>query len=253
MTNPLDLIEIATDGPVRAVFTTRRGGVSAPPFAGLNLGFDRGDAEASVRANRALLGDRLGIDAARVSVVRQVHGAGVHRVPDPCGDDRVAEVLAGGPEADAMVTFAPGRPLMVLGADCLPVILWRRDRPAVAVAHAGWRGLVEGVLEATVAVLGEPSRVGVAIGPGIGLCCYPVSAQVRDSFAARFGDAVVVADAVDLVAAARVALVGAGVPSTAIQAQGSCTSCESERFYSHRRDGVASGRHAGLGWIAAQP
>ncbi len=252
MTDALELIEIPTDGPVRAVFTTRRGGVSAEPFRGLNLGSDRGDAETAVRANRALLCDRLGIDAARVSLVRQVHGAGVHRVVDPCADDRFAEGLTGRPEADAMVTLAPERPVMVLGADCLPVILWRRDRAGVAAAHAGWRGLVGGVLEATLDALGEPACVGVAIGPGIGPCCYPVSPEVRDSFAKRFGDAVVVGDAVELAAAARSALVGAGVPATAIHVQGSCTSCEPERFYSHRRDGAASGRHAGLGWIVAQ-
>ncbi len=136
----------------------------------------------------------------------------------------------------------------MLGADCLPVLLWRRDRPEVAAAHAGWRGLVAGVLEEAVAALGAPERVAAAVGPGIGPCCYPVSAEVRERFAARFGAGVVAAPAVDLAAAARVALVGAGVPDAAIQTVEACTSCDAERFFSYRRDGAASGRQAGLVW-----
>ena len=246
----LELIEITTDAPARAVFTTRRGGVSDAPFDGLNLGADRGDSPEAVRANRAALCAQLGIDGGSVSMVHQVHGASVRRVASRPRGDLFTGARTGWPKADALVTAAPGAAVVVLGADCLPVMLWRRDRPAVAAAHGGWRGLVAGVLEATLAELGEPARVGAAIGPGIGPCCYPVSADVRDRFAARFGDAVVAGEAVDLARAARVALTAAGVPPSAIQALATCTSCDAERFYSHRRDGVASGRHAGIAWIA---
>jgi len=128
------------------------------------------------------------------------------------------------------------------------VLMWRRDRPRVGAAHAGWRGLVAGVLEATVGLLGEPGRVGAAIGPGIGPCCYPVSAEVRARFAERFGDSVIAGDAVDLAAAARRALARAGVPDAAVQTVEACTSCDPERFYSYRRDGASTGRQAGLVW-----
>ena len=246
----LDLIEVATGAPARVVFTTRRGGVSTEGFAGLNLGTDRDDPDERVRANRARLCAALGIDPARVAMGRQVHGSGVREVVGP-GDGGFTGRLRDWPEGDGLVTGEPGAALVVLGADCLPVALWRRDRPRVAAAHAGWRGLVAGVLEATVAALGEPDEVGAAIGPGIGPCCYPVSADVREAFAKRFGEDVVTGRAVDLTAAARVALASAGVPAGAVQSVGACTSCEPERFYSYRRDGAGTGRQAAVVWAVA--
>ncbi len=245
----LELIEVPTQAPARAVFTTRRGGVSTGGFAGLNLGMDRDDPDERVRANRALVCDELGLDPAHVAMGCQVHGAGVREVTG--ADGGFLGHLREWPEGDGLVTGLPGVALVVLGADCLPVAMWRRDRLRVAAAHAGWRGLVSGVLEATVAALGEPARVGAAIGPGIGPCCYAVSAQVRTTFAQRFGEQVVSGDAVDLAAAARVALASAGVPDEAIGSVGACTSCEPERFYSYRRDGAGTGRQAAVVWAVA--
>lgn len=245
----LDLIEVATGGPARAVFTTRSGGVSAGGFAGLNLGVGD-DPDADVRENRTRLCAALDLDPARVAMGRQVHGAGVREVRDP-GDGGFLGHLRDWPEGDALATSRPGTALAVLGADCLPVLMWRRDTPRVAAAHAGWRGLVGGVLEAAVAALGAPGAAGAAIGPGIGPCCYPVSAEVREAFAERFGSAVVRGEAVDLAAAARVALCAAGIPDEAVTAVGECTACDPGRFYSYRRDGAATGRQAGLVWATA--
>lgn len=241
-----ELIVIATDAPAGAAFTTRRGGASAGPFASLNLGAERGDADADVRANRARVCEELGLDGAAVAMLNQVHGSTVRRAAR--GDGRFLGALRGWPDGDGLVGDATTGALAVLGADCLPVLLWRRDRPAVAAAHAGWRGLVAGVLEEAVAAIGAPKRVAAAVGPGIGPCCYPVSAEVRERFASRFGAGVVAAPAVNLAGAARVALVGAGVPEAAIQTVAACTSCDAERFFSYRRDGAASGRQAGLVW-----
>ncbi|HTI34762.1 MAG TPA: polyphenol oxidase family protein, partial [Miltoncostaea sp.] len=210
-----EVIAVATDAPAGAGFTTRVGGVSEGPFASLNLGPDRDDPDANVRENRRRACAALGIDEARVSANRQVHGAAVRRV-ERVPDEGFVDTLRDWPEADGLATDAAGAPLAVFGADCLPVLMWRRDRAAVGAAHAGWRGLVAGVLEATVAELGDPGATGVAIGPGIGPCCYPVSAEVRDRFAARFGEAVLAGEAVDLALAARRALVAAGVPDAAI-------------------------------------
>jgi len=248
----LELIEVTTDAPARAVFTTRRGGTSEGRYAGLNLGADTGDRPEAVRANRSLLCAELGLAAERVSMVRQVHGAEVRRIDAPSRPGRFTGGLRGWPEGDGLASRAPGLGLAVLGADCLPVLLWRRDEPAAAAAHAGWRGLVGGVVGRAVAELGEPGRLGAAVGPGIGPCCYPVSAEVRDRFTAAFGEGVVRGAAVDLAAAARAALVGAGVPAGAVQVVGACTSCEADRLYSYRRDGAACGRQAGVVWALAR-
>jgi YfiH family protein len=245
-----EVIVVPTDGPAGAGFTTRLGGVSAGRFASLNLGPDRDDPDANVRENRRRACAALGVDPVAVSANRQVHGAMVRRVEHPPAGGFVGE-LRDRPEADGLATDAAGAPLAVFGADCLPVLMWRRDRPAVGAAHAGWRGLVAGVLEATVAELGDPAATGVAVGPGIGPCCYPVSAEVRDRFAARFGDAVLAGQAVDLALAARRALVSAGVPDAAITTVAACTSCEEDRFFSYRRDGRGTGRQAGIVWAEA--
>jgi hypothetical protein len=244
----LELIEVPTGAPARAVFTTRRGGVSAGPLAALNLGADRGDADDAVRANRQRVCDAVGLEARDVTLGRQVHGAAVRALDAPAAPGRFTGALRGWPEGDALATRRPGLGLMVLGADCLPVLLWRRDVPGVAAAHAGWRGLVGGVLAAAAGALGRPERLGAAIGPGIGPCCYPVSAEVRDRFAAAFGEGVVRGPAVDLAAAARAALRAEGVEDAAITTVEGCTSCDAERFYSHRRDGEAAGRQGGLVW-----
>jgi len=245
----LDVIEVPTGAAARAVFTTRGGGVSAGGFSGLNLGNDPGDPDERIRENRARVCAELGIDPYRVCMGRQVHGAGVREVSG--GEGGFLGHLRDWPEGDAMVSAVPGVALAVLGADCLPVLLWRRDIPRVAAAHAGWRGLVGGVLEAAVAALGAPGDTGAAIGPGIGPCCYPVSAEVRDAFAARFGAEVVAGDAVDLAAAARRALLAGGLRDEAVVTVGACTSCAPDRFYSYRRDGAGTGRQAGLVWAEA--
>lgn len=244
-----ELVRPPADAPVRAAFSGRAGGVSRGPYAGLNLGASVGDRPADVRENRRRLCAALGLDEERVSLGRQVHGALVREVLAPPRPGRFTGALTGWPEGDGLTTRVPGLPLVVLGADCLPVLLWRRDRPAVGAAHAGWRGLVAGVLESAVRALGDPSRTAAAIGPGVGPCCYPTGAEVRESFARRFGDRVVRGAAVDLAAASRAALRAAGVPDGAIWTLAACTSCERGRFYSYRRDGSATGRQAGVIWI----
>lgn len=243
----LELVRPPVDGPCAAVFTTRSGGVSHGLYAALNLAGTVGDAPAAVRANRARVCGRLGIDAAQVRVGTQVHGTLVHP----------AHAAAGGgfldpahhwPVGDGLISDDPGAAVGVFGADCLPVLLWHRERPLVAAVHAGWRGLVAGVLETAVDALGGGAGLGAAIGAGVGPCCYPVSAEVRGRFAARFGQGVVRGDAVDLADAARTALTGRGVPRSAVWVLGSCTACEPDRWFSVRRDGAPTGRQAGLIW-----
>lgn len=244
----LGILHVPTDGPARAVFTTRAGGVSGGPYRGLNLGAGVGDDPGAVRDNRRMLCEALGVDPARVATLTQVHGARVHAVTADPGPG-FAEGRHGGPEGDALATGRPGTPLVVLGADCVPVLVWHRERPAVAAAHAGWRGLVAGVVERAVEAVGDPARCGAAVGPAIGACCYPVSAEVRRAFTGRFGPGVVAGEAVDVALAAVRALVAAGVPEAAVWRADTCTSCEHDRLYSYRRDGARTGRQAGMVWL----
>jgi polyphenol oxidase len=242
-------IEVPADAGVRAVFSTREGGVSQGCWRGLNLSASTGDRPEAVRANRVALCEALGIDATRVSMMHQVHGSGVVSVGAPLRPGRFAGGLAGWPEGDALVTGTPGVPLLVLAADCLPVLIWRRDGTAVAAAHAGWRGLMGGVLEGAVAALGPADELAAVVGPGVSHARYPVDSGLRARFADRFGPEVVHEPAVDLRAAAGVALRRAGLHPDRIAVVEGCTAGEPDRFYSHRRDGATTGRQCGVVWM----
>ncbi len=242
----LELLHVTAGRRVTACFTTRHGGTSTGPWAGLNLGSTTGDDPRAVRANRGRLMETLGLNPERATLGFQVHGADIRVIAAPSRPGRFTGALSGWPEGDGLVTDRPGIALVVLGADCLPVLLWRTDAHLVAAAHAGWRGLAGGVLAKAVTALGRPLATAAAIGPGVGPCCYPVDAALRGRFAERFGAATVIGDAVDLAAAARVELAAAGVPAGAIATVDACTACDPTRFYSHRRDGRRTGRHGGV-------
>jgi YfiH family protein len=244
----IELVRPPIDGPCGAAFTTRTGGVSRGPYAALNLAGTVADAPADVRTNRELVCRPLGIDARRVQACTQVHGTAVHRVLARAADGAFLDPTYRWPEGDGLVSDQPGVAVSVFGADCLPVLLWRRDRPLVAAVHAGWRGLVDGILERAVDALGGGAVLGVAVGAGIGPCCYPVSQDVRDRFAVRFGAGVVCGEAVDLADAAVTALIGSDVPRSAVWVLGGCTACDRARWFSFRRDGAPTGRQAGLIW-----
>jgi polyphenol oxidase len=158
---------------VRAATTLRTGGVSPPPWHALNLGDHVGDDPARVAQNRRLLGEALGLPEAPAWLA-QVHGREVLRLE---GATLPAERVA-----DGAVTGRPGRVLAVLTADCLPVLFCSADGRRIGVAHAGWRGLADGVLEATLPRWACPRRAVLAwIGPGIGAAAYEVGAEVRDA------------------------------------------------------------------------
>jgi polyphenol oxidase len=252
MTGP-DLVVPPTDGPCQAVFTTRTGGLSGGPYASLNMGGTVGDDPADVAANRARVCATARIDAGRTVAGTQVHGVDVRSVGGTDADGRFLDVSTTWPEGDGLCTTEPGVPLAVFGADCLPILLWRRDLPAVAAVHAGWRGLVGGIIDVALAALGPPTSIAAAIGPGIGPCCYPVSGDIRDRFARRFGEGVVTGDAVDLAAAARQSLTQRGVAPSGVWTLATCTCCDTGRWFSFRRDGAPTGRQAGLIWAEPPP
>ena len=228
---------------VRALSTMRHGlGVSKPPFDAFNLGARCGDDPEAVAENRRQL------DAALVLPspprwLRQVHGIGVAREP---GFDE--------PEADAAVTSMPGTVLAILTADCLPVVFAARDGDEIGAAHAGWRGLGAGVLEATAAAMETPADHLVAwLGPAAGPQAYEIGEEVFDAFVS--GDAGAAAAfaptrpghwKVDLHALARRRLAAIGV--TDVHGGGLCTISDPVRFFSHRRN-QRSGRIATVAWI----
>jgi YfiH family protein len=236
---------------VRGGFTTRAGGVSRGTFASLNLGATSGDEGDAVRTNRDALAEVCGFDAPRAVTLVQVHGVDVIEVGVAGGGGRFTGSLAGIADADGCVTSARGVALLAQGADCVPVLLWNAEGSRAAAIHAGWRGLVAGVLGNAVAAMGQ-GQIAAAIGPCIGPCCYPVDEALRASMAHRFGGEVVVGDAVDLRAAARRALGAAGVDDSDIADVPGCTSCDHERFFSYRRDGARTGRQAGVIWLVEE-
>ena len=235
---------------VHALTTLRRGaGVSKPPFDTFNLGLRNGDALADALENRRQLATLLGLPSPPCWL-RQVHGTQVMRFD-------AASAADDEPEADAAVTATRGVVLAILTADCLPVVFAARDGLEVAAAHAGWRGLAAGVLEATLAAMASaPDDVIAWLGPAAGPQAYEVGAEVFDAFVSDDAGAETAFAAtrpghwkVDLYALARRRLTAAGMDPAAIHGGDRCTITEADAFFSHRRDGV-SGRLATLAWIA---
>jgi YfiH family protein len=230
---------------VHAAFTLRSGGVSAAPFDSLNLGAHVGDEAAAVAENRRRVRARLSLPE-EPAWLEQVHGVEVL-------DLDAAPPAAGMPAADAIVSRRAGRVCVVQVADCLPVLLAARDGSAVAAAHAGWRGLAAGVLEATVKRLAaEPRDLLAWLGPGIGAAHFEVGAEVPQAFLAQ--DAAAVDEFAantrgrwqcDLAGLARRRLAGLGIG--AVFGGKWCTYGDASRFFSYRRDGRC-GRMAALIW-----
>jgi purine-nucleoside/S-methyl-5'-thioadenosine phosphorylase / adenosine deaminase len=230
---------IRWDGPpgYEVAFSTRQGGVSTGPFASLNLGRLTDDDPANVDENRRRVCAEIGADLERLAMNRQVHAATVHK----------AEAGARSRPGDGLWTDEPGLPMMKFTADCLPIALARRNgTPGLALLHAGRLGLLEGVIEAGVAVLGP--RVAAVIGPGIGPCCYEVGDDIGDAYRARFGSDVVRGRNLDLWTAAERVLREAGVES--VERLDLCTACNPDRFFSHRRDAGVTGRQGVIGYVA---
>lgn len=224
--------------------TTRAGGTSSAPYASLNLGLHVGDDELRVEANRAAVCSALHLPKAPVWL-EQVHGTQVLILPNN-GEQKVA---------DAVVTRTSGQVCAVMSADCLPVLFCDKSGSVVAAAHAGWRGLAAGVLEATLAAMAvAPSHVFVWLGPAIGPQHFEVGDDVRHAFLATMPEAesaFIASKApgkwlANLYQLARLRLKAAGV----VNCYGGehCTYNESQRFFSYRREQI-TGRMASLIWL----
>jgi YfiH family protein len=237
---------------VHAFVTTREGGKSAGAWSSFNLAQHAGDAPDAVNANRALLLERLraetGAAIPAVQWVSQVHGTRVFHA---------GRTPVKAPQADAIFGSDTPLALGILTADCLPVLFASDDGRAIAVAHAGWRGLLGGVLEATLASFrAEPAAISAWLGPAIGPCHFEVGGEVRSAFveqavaseqsatAAAFAAAPAAGKwMADLYQLAHLRLRAHGV--NRISGSPSCTVCQEQRFYSYRRNAV-TGRFATL-------
>ena len=220
-------------GPYVVAFTTRFGGVSEGPYESLNLG-TKNDDPAHVAENRRIACEALGLDPARLSVNRQRHSPTVHRAEPGVRDE----------PGDGLWSDESGQPMLALAADCVPIAVAATEgKPRLAVLHAGWRGLAEGVVEAGVRALGEGRKAAV-IGPAIGPCCYEVGPEVAE----RFDDDLTNNGMLDLWEAAERALRRAGVDE--VERVNLCTRCNPELFFSHRRSGPVRGVQGVIGAVA---
>lgn len=256
MMQPIDAI-LSTSWPAPGnvhAFTTLRhcAGASSPPFDHFNLGnrvAADGDDAATVERNRTELVEHFALPSTP-HWLRQVHGTEVLRVDAPA----IAKAAADEPVADAAVTSAPGVVLAILTADCLPVVFANSAGTQIGAAHAGWRGLADGVLENTVAAMHAPASDLIAwLGPAAGPQAYEIGEDVFDAFVSRDAEAASAFVAtrpghwrVDLYHLARQRLSALGI--TRVHGGELCTISDPQRFYSHRRD-ARTGRLATVIWM----
>ncbi len=232
--------------------STRQGGSSIPPYDSLNLGLHVNDDEAIVRSNRSRLIRYLDLPS-EPRWLNQVHGIDVCRVdPDQLDSSKSSDTN----KADASWTNAPGSVVAVMTADCLPVVIANEQETAVAVAHAGWRGLAGGVLGATCDMFAPSDKLHAWLGPAIGPTAFEVGEEVLQAFVDRHANnrAAFVDGAssgkymANIYQLARNEL--ASIGEITVTGGEHCTVSEPDLFFSYRRDGVRSGRMATLAWLA---
>ena len=225
-------------------FPERTGGVSTGLRSSLNLGARWGDDRVNVDANRKLLAEHAGYDPAQLIATRHVHGTNVWRVGEPLPADA---------EFDGLVCDRVGPVLGAFAADCIPILFAAPAARVCGAAHAGWRGTVDGVATNVVARMveagAEVGDIRVALGPSIGPCCFEVGPEVVAQFREQLGDVpgMIVPgprkDHIDLRVGTRAILERAGVRPETVDDRPPCTKCESDRFFSYRRDGKDGGVH----------
>lgn len=234
--------------------TSRHGGVSSGRFTSLNLGWGVGDAPAAVAENRRRVYAGLSLDPGRGAFGRQVHGTGVTAV----GPDEAQGVLSPAtslPDTDALLTATPGVGLLVIVADCVPVLLWDPVKRIVGTVHAGWRGTVAGAVRTAVAAMADqhgsrPQDLRAGVGPAVGKCCYEVDGPVLEPLRLAFpNDWQELVEPkgneranLDLWEANRRQLLAAGLSPEHIEVAGLCTRCHHDQFFSERAEGRPLGR-----------
>jgi YfiH family protein len=244
---------------VTNVITTRVGGTSAAPYESLNLGLHVGDDPDAVLENRALVAQALGFEPDALTAASQVHGASTSLVRSRDRGRGAVDADDAIPGTDALVTNEPDLPLAIQVADCVVVSLYDPRKNAMGVVHAGWKGTLARIAEATIQRMSEefgsdPADIVAGLSPAIGPCHYEVGQDVADSYRSAFGEdaaRVIVAAPdgrcrLDLWEANALQLVRSGVSDTRMTSARVCTACSPELFYSYRRDGGRTGRFAGI-------
>ena len=231
------LLRWDVDGPYDVAFTTRAGGVSEGPFESLNLGRRTGDDVERVDENRRRLCAELDADESDLTLGFQTHSTVVNR----------AEAGLRGAPGDGLWTDEPGLPMLALGADCALIAMARTNgsEPVLAVLHAGWRGLLDGIVPSAAQILG-PGFAAV-VGPTIGPCCYEVGEDVAGPFRERYGDDIVTDRRLDLWTAAERAALEAG--ASTVERLDLCTRCNDDLFFSERRTGRPRGTQGVIGLV----
>jgi purine-nucleoside/S-methyl-5'-thioadenosine phosphorylase / adenosine deaminase len=225
------------DGPYDVVFSTRVGGVSEGPFESLNLGRRTGDDVERVDENRRRLCAEVNADEDALTLGYQTHSTLVNR----------AQAGLRGAPGDGLWTDEPGIPMLALGADCVLLAMARTNgsEPALAVLHAGWRGLIDGIVEETAKLVGPPFVA--VVGPSIGPCCYEVRDDVAAPYREQFGEGIVSDGKLDLWTAAEQAAREAGASN--VERVDLCTRCRDDLFFSERRTGRPRGTQGVLGVV----
>ncbi len=223
-------------------FSTRKGGVSKPPYHSLNLGLHTGDARQAVFENRKRYFDALGISEQRVVYPEQVHSDSIVFAKEP-------GIV---PHCDALVTDQAGLYLSIQTADCFPVFIFDPVHRAVGLVHSGWRGTAQNIVGKTIERFEEhfdsaPNDLFIAIGPGVQQSCYQVDRVTAQHFSVKF----LLPDGrdhfkLDVQGAITEQILTKGVPSRNIEIDKTCTHCQEDLYYSYRRDGKRSGRMMGI-------
>lgn len=242
---------------VKHCFTTRRGGVSNGFYASMNMGLTRGEGQTLVLKNYEILGEAMGFSKKNYVTSQQTHTTNVRRIT---AEDRGKGVLRerGYSDVDGLITNESNIPLVIFGADCVPVFLLDTKKKAIGMAHCGWLGtgnrMAEHTLKAMIDAFGtDPKDVVAAIGPSIGKCCFQVDEPVVSLFRRNldFADEIIFDDPeeagkyrIDLWETNRRLLADMGVKN--IEIAGLCTMCDTERFYSHRKMRENRGVMAGI-------
>lgn len=249
------VLRIAHD--IVVAFSERSGGASRPPYDTLDLAGHVGDDPIAVDENRGRFLTSVGMPSLldRLVTAEQVHGDHVHEVvlADAGRGAFVSHGRPPVPATDALVTAEPDIPLMLLYADCVPVVLVSTEPRVVAVIHAGWRGALAGLPGKTAASLARRAGVRTSvlsayIGPHIGSCCYEVDETLLSHFINKFGTIAAVEGRLDLDAVVRASLRAEGLQDESVVGCGVCTLDQNERFFSYRAS-ETTGRHAGLAAI----
>lgn len=240
-------IKPASGGSISHGFFTRNGGVSKPPFDELNIDPYGGDDPMLVSQNLQKISETIGFNLSRLVNIKQVHGDHIYKVE--------AGMSAKNMEADAVMTNQEDIAISIKTADCVPILMVDPANNAIAAVHAGWKSTIKNIVSKTVSAMGDhygtrPGDLIAAIGPHINSCCFQVSGEVKGEFQKAFPGSIGIIENnnINLGQANINQLIDSGLIESNITTIGGCTSCNSEEFFSHRRDGAdgATGRELSL-------